>query len=73
MIDPVKKQVLDLFAKGRGLYKERKFAEARQLFAEALALDGTDGPSKVFEARCRYYIENPPPEGWDGVFVMKTK
>jgi hypothetical protein len=50
-----------------------KFKEAQKSFAKALKVDPEDGPSKVYFARCKHYIQNPPPEDWDGVFVMKTK
>ncbi len=73
MIDEKKKAVLDLFAEGRKLYKMMKFEDARNCFAKALKVDPQDGPSKVYYARCKDYIENPPPEDWDGVAVMKTK
>lgn len=73
MITEERKQVLDLFAQGRKLYKLMEFDAARKYFAKALQVDPDDGPSKVYYARCKHYIENPPPEDWDGVFVMKTK
>lgn len=49
------------------------FESAKTSFSKALKVDADDGPSKVYLARCRHYIENPPPEDWDGVFVMTTK
>ena len=73
MITEEKKRVLECFAEGRKLYKLMKFEAARDAFAKALKADPEDGPSKVYHARCAHYIENPPPEDWDGVFVMKTK
>jgi len=73
MITEEKKQVLDLFAEGRKFYKLMEFAKAKESFAKALEIDPEDGPSKVYFLRCKHYIENPPPEDWDGVFVMKTK
>ena len=73
MIASDKKQALELFAEGRKLYKLMKFEEARDGFARALKACPEDGPSKVYFARCQYYIDNPPPEDWDGVWVMKTK
>lgn len=73
MITEEKKQILDLFAEGRKYYKLMEFAKAKESFAKALELDPEDGPSKVYFLRCKHYIENPPPEDWDGVFVMKTK
>jgi len=73
MISEQKKELLRLFAEGRKLYKLMDFAGAKDLFSKALELDPKDGPSKVYVKRCAHYIENPPPEDWDGVFVMQTK
>ena len=73
MITEEKKQVLEYFAQGRKQYKLMAFEEARACFQKALDIDPEDGPSKVYEARFKHYVENPPPDDWDGVFVMKTK
>lgn len=73
MITEEKRKVLDLFAEGRKQYKLMNFEEAKKYFAQALKVDPDDGPSKVYFARCDHYIQNPPPEDWDGVFVMKSK
>ncbi len=73
MISETKREVLSLFSEGRELYKTRKFTEAMSKFAEALKMDKDDGPSKVYYARCKMYLESPPPPEWDGVFVMTTK
>jgi len=73
MITAEKREVLKLFSDGRKAYKLMDFAKARDLFEAALAIDKDDGPSRVYLTRCRHYIDNPPPEDWDGVFVMKTK
>lgn len=73
MITETKKQALELFAAGRKLYKMMQFREAGQKFEEALQAEPTDSPSKVYKDRCAYYIANPPPEDWDGVFTMTTK
>lgn len=73
MISDEKRQVLELFNEGRNYYKLMDFENAQKKFAEALKVDKEDGPSRVYYARCKHYIENPPPEDWDGVFVMTTK
>jgi tetratricopeptide (TPR) repeat protein len=73
MIDENKRTVLQLFAEGRKQYKLMDFEKALQSFSEALRIDPNDGPSKVYATRCQHYLENPPPEDWDGVFVMATK
>lgn len=73
MISEAKRQILELFAQGRRHYKLMEFGKARDCFLKALEIDAEDGPSKVYAARCKHYLENPPPDDWDGVFVMKTK
>ena len=73
MISEEKKQVIKLFAEGRKQYKLMEFKKAQVRFAQALKIDADDGPSKVYFLRCKHYVESPPPEDWDGVFVMTTK
>ncbi|RKX77870.1 MAG: hypothetical protein DRP87_07875 [Spirochaetes bacterium] len=73
MITEEKKKVLELFAEGRKQYKLMEFEEAKKFFSRALEIDPEDGPSRVYLQRCDHYISNPPPEDWDGVFVMQTK
>ncbi len=73
MIDEKKRAVLDSFSEGRKQYKLMEFKKAMQNFADALRADPEDGPSKVYYLRCKHYIENPPPDDWDGVFIMSTK
>ncbi|HUZ17744.1 MAG TPA: hypothetical protein VMV68_05120 [Spirochaetia bacterium] len=73
MITEDKKKVLDLFGEGRKRYKLMDFDSALKYFSQALKVDPEDGPSKVYYVRCKHYVSNPPPEDWDGVFVMTTK
>lgn len=73
MINEEKKAALDFFSQGRKAYKLMDFEKARFFFLKALEVDSSDTPSKVYADRCMYYIENPPPEDWDGVFTMQTK
>jgi hypothetical protein len=73
MISEEKKKVLTCFADGRKFYKLMQFNDALKQFQDALKIDPDDGPSKVYYLRCKHYLENPPPEDWDGVFIMQTK
>ncbi len=73
MISENKLKLLKIFKQGRTEYKLSHFREAKTFFAEALKLDSEDGPSQVYYARCKHYIDNPPAEDWDGVFVMTSK
>jgi len=73
MITEQKKQLLELFGEGRKQYKLMNFGKALEYFQKALEIDPEDGPSKVYKERCKEFIESPPPEDWDGVYIMTTK
>ncbi len=73
MVSADKAEVLKHFSEGRKHYKMMDFPGALEHFKNALAIDPQDGPTKVYVERCEFYIKNPPPDDWDGVFVMKTK
>ena len=66
-------ELLDCYNSGLELYKSRKFDEAMKFFEKALSINVNDGPSKLYLDRCKTFKETPPPEDWDGVFVMTTK
>lgn len=68
-----KRKVLEAYNRGLELYKSRRWDEAIEAFSEALSYDPSDGPSRVYLERCRQFQETPPPEDWDGVFVMATR
>jgi adenylate cyclase len=61
------------YEEGVRLYRERKFAEGVHAFEECLRRQPTDYLSEMYLKRCQTLIENPPPESWDGVFVMTKK
>lgn len=73
MLDENKKKMLEFYNKGLELYHSRKFKEAREFFEKGLELVPDDGPCKIYIERCDYFIENPPPPDWDGVFTLETK
>jgi adenylate cyclase len=63
-------------------YRNQEWDRAMVLFQESLELEtftpDKDGfistnPSLVFLDRCKAMKENPPPDDWNGVFVMKSK
>ena len=58
------------FEAALALHDQRRFAEALEGFAAQAALDP---PSKVYAERCRGYLKDPPPAGWQGEFALKTK
>ena len=54
-------------------YREQKWSESTILFSQLAEAFPEDGPTQVFLRRAREFAETPPPAGWDGVYVMKTK
>jgi len=63
-----------LYAEALGLYRGRDFAAALAGFeAVQAAREGGDPPSGVMAGRCRKFLEAPPPQDWDGVFVPGGK
>ena len=65
--------LLQHFSSGFELYHLKKFSEALECFNKALEMKAGDPPSELYVERCQEYLAAPPPENWDGVFVMKTK
>lgn len=49
-------------------YRKKQFADAANAW-ERLA----DGPSLIMAERARTFLESPPPEEWNGVWVMMSK
>jgi len=62
-----------LYHEGFTLYREGQFRKAKQVFERVLVECQEDGPSIEYLRRCDFFISNPPPEDWDGMFNSKTK
>lgn len=63
---------LKFFNEGLKWYKDKIWEKAIPFFEKAYSIN-EDGPSIMYIDRCKHYIENPPPEDWDGVYIFKTK
>jgi len=68
-----KKKAVEIYLKGLELYRSKQWDQAEAVFRQALEVDPEDGPSQTYIDRCEDFKVLPPPENWDGVFVMKTK
>jgi len=66
-------EMLEKYNQGREYFTNRDWKQARTLFRAALKIVPDDAPSRIYAEQCDQYIKNPPPRGWDGVFVLKTK
>ena len=68
-----KTKSLEKYFEGLKNYKNKNFVEAKKCFESCNKILGEDPPSSVYIERCNIYMDNPPDENWDGVFVMTTK
>ncbi len=64
---------LKWFNDGFTSYHEKNFSHATEKFEKALAIQPDDLCSKLYIERCKDYLIQPPPEDWDGVFIMTSK
>ena len=71
--DIEKDLLINTYHKGLGHYKEREWYKALREFRNVLRYFQTDGPSRLYVSRALDFIENPPPDDWDGVYEFKTK
>ena len=54
-------------------YRNQNWDEAERLFRETLDIQPGDGPARLLLERTEMFRITPPPEEWDGSFVMKEK
>jgi adenylate cyclase len=66
-------EVLGLFKDGLTAYRSRRWDSAIKLFQECAVLNPNDQPSKLYLERAQHLKQAPPPEDWDGVWVMDSK
>ncbi len=72
-LDAHKRQVVEVYLEGLAAYKTRNFSTACARFSEAVHLDPSDGPSRVYLDRSANYRQTPPPSDWDGVYELTSK
>ncbi len=72
-LDEATERLVADFHVALGRYRARDFAGALAAFEAILSGAPDDGPSKAYVERCRYFLEEPPGEDWDGVWHMKEK
>jgi adenylate cyclase len=72
-VPDIKKQVIEHYQKARTHYLNRKFALAVGEFANVLEIDSRDMAALLHMDRCQHWLQNPPPDNWDGSWVMTEK
>ena len=66
-------RALDLYAQGLHHYKQRDWANTLKHMQQVYDLDPHSRPASMYMERAQAYLDDPPPESWDGVFQMTTK
>jgi len=64
---------LELFHQGYKLYHKAEFASALTLFKQCQKLNNKDKLVALYIKRCEHFIESPPDDSWDGVWIMTSK
>ncbi|MCX6135950.1 MAG: adenylate/guanylate cyclase domain-containing protein [Ignavibacteriales bacterium] len=67
------KRFLDLYHQGLESYKQRAWKSAIDYFQQGLQIRKDDVVSNLYIQRAMLYSDVPPPEDWNGVFVMTKK
>lgn len=70
--DGEEKKFIEAFEEALGMYRSQKFMDAQRTFLEIFE-KYRDKTSKIYSDRCGFFLENPPPDSWDGVFEMTSK
>ncbi len=58
---------------GREAYVAGRFEAALAAFQAAAALEPDDGPCRVFVERCKTFLRDGPPAGWNGTWHFDSK
>jgi len=62
-------EMLQHFRHGMESYRQRDWIRAVGEFGTALRISPRDIASQIFCARTTHYLQNPPPDAWDGVWA----
>jgi len=72
-VTPEFSKFLDFYHEGLRLHRRQQWEEAIACFEKSLAFKPNDYPAQIYIERSRLYQTSPPPNNWDGVFVLKSK
>jgi adenylate cyclase len=63
-----KRMAIEFYSRGREHYRNRQFAEAAAAFGQVLEISSWDKPAAIHLERCQHWLQQPPPEDWDGIW-----
>ena len=67
------KRFLDFYHAGLEAYKKRAWKSAIEQFQQGLQIRRDDIVSNIYIQRSTMFLDSPPPDDWNGVFVMTKK
>lgn len=70
---PQPMDLLNHYRDGLRHYHQQQWERATAAFTDALRLHPGDRLSAIYLERCGHFLENPPGESWDGVWVLTEK
>jgi adenylate cyclase len=68
-----KQKFIEVYCNALQLYRQREWDRAVQMFGKSLELIPNDYPSQIYIERSHIFKASPPPDEWNGVFILKTK
>jgi len=72
-VDEEMLEISELTASAFETYLEGDFEKSLMFYKRILEMKSDDSLSRIFLERCKKYIQNKPPDSWDGCCVMETK
>lgn len=72
-LTPAQTELRQRYADGLAAYRDRRWDDAEQAFAAALAAAPGDGPSIAMKSRVVAFRQNPPAADWDGAWRLEQK
>ena len=60
-------------APGTELRYAHQWEDSRRLFESALEARPDDAVCRLYRDRCSHFLETPPADDWDGVWIMTSK
>lgn len=70
---PAKLRFIECYSNGLRKYRNRDWEAAIAEFSNALKIVPEDYPSNLYIERSYLYQASPPPDDWNGVFILMTK
>ncbi|MBR1162676.1 adenylate/guanylate cyclase domain-containing protein [Bradyrhizobium elkanii] len=72
-LTPAQTELRQRYADGLAAYRDRRWDDAEQAFAAALAAAPGDGPSIAMKARVAAFRQDPPAADWDCAWHLERK